>query len=164
MPIEKVPNSLTWSGDHYKDNYSSIPAKDLIAMPKYDPKILTTPEAQLKWGNAEHNLIRNAKILYSVVYLGNYELDHQENAGSHLAVDIRVPKGTPIQAVANGKVVLVSEKTSGFGYYVVIEHPNVPDYPENGKTTTLYSSYNHLSEIKVREGATVKKGEIIALS
>lgn len=164
MPIEKVPNSLTWSGDHYKDNFASISAKDLVPMPKYNSDELLIPDSKLKWGNTEHNLIRNAQILYSVVYLGNYELDHQENVGSHLAVDIRVPKGTPIQSVANGKVVLVSEKTSGFGHYIVIEHPNVPDYPDNGKTTTLYSSYNHLSEIQVREGAIVKKGQIIALS
>ncbi len=99
-----------------------------------------------------------------MVYLGNYELDHRENVGSHLAVDIRVPKGTPIQAVANGKVVLVKQKNTGFGNHIVIQHPNVPDYPDSSKKTTLYSAYNHLGSIKVREGEVVEKGEIIALS
>lgn len=99
-----------------------------------------------------------------MVYLGNYELDHQENAGSHLAVDIRVPQGTPIHAVANGIVSTVVEKNSGFGYYIVLEHPNVPDYPNTTKKTTLYSTYNHLGKINVKTGQVVKKGDVIALS
>lgn len=164
MPIDKVPNAITWSGDHYTDNFSSISASDLISMPTYSSEALLTPTSSLQWGNESDNLIRNAKILYSVVYLGNYELDHQEKAGSHLAVDIRVPQGTPVQSVANGRVVVVSKKTTGFGHYIVIEHPNVPDYPDSNKTTTLYSTYNHLGDIKVSEGAIVEKGQVIALS
>ena len=164
MPIEKIPNAITWKGDHYKDNFSTIGASDLILLPKYDAEILLTPDSSLKWGVEEDNEIRNAKIAYSVVYLGNYELDHKENAGSHLAVDIRIPKGTPIQAIANGIIVQISEKSSGFGHYVVIEHPNVPDYPNAGRKTTLYSSYCHLGAIKVKKGQAVNKGDEIALS
>lgn len=48
-------------------------------MPQYDIDTLLTPDSQLEWGNAADNAVRNAQTLYSVVYLGNYELDHQEN-------------------------------------------------------------------------------------
>src|SRR5690606_7336248 len=101
---------------------------------------------------------------YSVPYLGNYNLDGIEYAGSHPAVDIKVPMGTPIYSIANGKVVKVSKLTTGFGLHIVIEHKNFPSLDSSSKTETIYSSYNHLSEILINEGDVVKKGQLIAKS
>ena len=117
----------------------------------------------LIWGNSDHDIIRNMKITYPVVYLGNYELDHTENVGSHLAVDIKVPIGTPIHAMANGKVVKTSMSATGVGHHVVIKHPDAAD-PNGSGSKVLYSSYVHMDEINVSEGQNVLKGHVIGTS
>jgi hypothetical protein len=95
--------------------------------------------------------------------MGSYETG-SEGDGAHPGVDIRVPVGTPVQSVMNGIVVTVGEDSGGFGTYVVLRHPNVPDPSNSAKTTTLYSAYAHLSQTEVTEGQIVNKGQEIALS
>ncbi|MBU0727752.1 S-layer homology domain-containing protein [Patescibacteria group bacterium] len=163
LPISQVPDWTHWSGDHYTTNYSAISSNYLVNLPNYDLNKLQFSNDSLVWGNSEHDIIRNAKITYPVVYLGNYELDHQEYSGSHPAIDIKMPVGTPLHAIANGKVVKTSMQSDGFGHHVVIQHPNVPD-PKNGGTTTLYSNYVHMSDINVSEGQNVLKSDIIGKS
>jgi len=163
LPVSKVPNFTYWSTQKSL-KYQEIPESDLIDLPKYDLDKMVFPDEQLVWGNSSQDSIRNAKITYPVVYLGTYKYDHTENIGSHLAVDIKMPVGTPIHAIANGKVVTSSMDSSGFGHHVVIKHVNVPD-PENpGVYTTLYSAYNHMDRIDVVEGENVLKGKIIGTS
>ncbi len=162
-PVEQVPR---WSKAGYDKSkpYSQYSASELQPLPRYDLEVLQFPDDQLVWGKPEHDAIRDAKITYSVVYLGNYSMDHKEMSGSHLAVDIVMPKGTPIRSVANGKVVKTSLTSSGFGHHVVIEHVGVPDPDYPDKTTTLYSAFNHMDRIDVKEGQNVKKGEWIGTS
>ena len=59
--------------------------------------------------------------------------------------------GTEVEAAADGKVTEVSEDETT-GNYVVIEH-------RNGWATT----YSQLEDIKVSEGETVSKGDVIGL-
>jgi murein DD-endopeptidase MepM/ murein hydrolase activator NlpD len=70
----------------------------------------------------------------------------------HAGQDIKVDPGTPVAATAEGTVIFAGAQ-SGYGLLVVIEHSN-----------GLSTHYGHLSEIKVKQGQTVKRGEIIALS
>ncbi|MCC7469592.1 MAG: peptidoglycan DD-metalloendopeptidase family protein [Bacteroidetes bacterium] len=69
------------------------------------------------------------------------------------AIDIGAPTGTPVWAMAGGKV-LITKSTSawngGYGGMVIISH-------DNG-TQTLYA---HLSKINVSSGQTVKQGDVI---
>ena len=68
------------------------------------------------------------------------------------AVDIAAPIGTPIYAAASGRVVVSGwHSSAGYGYYIVIEHPN--------GTKTLYA---HNSRNLVGVGEWVGQGEIIA--
>lgn len=163
MPIAKVPKWTHW---HTQNNatFDKIPESDLIDFPAYDLEKLTFPNDQLVWGDSSQDDIRNAKLTYPVVYLGNYKLDHQEAVGSHLAVDIKLPVGTPIHSIANGKVVKMSMQATGFGHHIVIKHPNVPDPQNPGKLTTLYSAFSHMDRIDVVEGQNVLKGQIIGTS
>lgn len=163
-PVDRVPDWTNWNGDNHTTTYSSISANLLVALPSYDLQQLQFPNDSLKWGDANSDKIRNAKITYPVVYLGDYELDHKEGAGSHLAVDIKMPKGTPVKSIANGRVVKVSMTESGFGHHVVIEHRNVPDPDDASQKTTLYSAFNHMDQIYVSEGQVVEKGEVIGTS
>lgn len=70
----------------------------------------------------------------------------------HAGQDIKVDVGTPVVATAAGTVITASYQ-SGYGYMVEIDHGN-------GITTR----YGHLSEIIVKEGQVVKRGEKIAES
>lgn len=70
----------------------------------------------------------------------------------HNGLDIAVPEGTPVQAVADG-VVAYSGLRSGYGWTVLIEH-------DNGMITL----YGHNSKNRVEQGQQIKKGTIIALA
>jgi len=96
--------------------------------------------------------------------MGNYKLDGQEFAGSHLAVDIKIPSGTPVYAIANGVVVKALNQSSGFGYHVVLRHDDVPSTNNADIKTTYYSGYAHLSNYVVAEGDLVSKGQLIGSS
>jgi len=70
----------------------------------------------------------------------------------HQGLDFRVPTGTPVAAMNSGTVLLAR-----FLYYegncVVIDHGQ-----------GLLTLYFHLSEIKVKEGDPVKRGQLIGMS
>lgn len=157
FPIKQVPHWSIWKGNNKTTNFNDIAKADLMDLPKYDVQNLAIRDAD----PAKQT---DAQLTYPVVYMGNYENDHQEGAGSHLAIDIRVPVGTPVYSVANAKVVTVKRQTGGNGYYVVLEHRNVPDFPDASKVTTFYSSYLHMSAIFVEQGQLISKDHLIGLS
>ncbi len=69
----------------------------------------------------------------------------------HTGVDIAAPSGTPIQAAADG-VVIISGWQGAYGQAVVIDH--------GGGVSTLYG---HCSKLLVRANQKVSKGQKIAL-
>lgn len=106
----------------------------------------------------------NRDSIYSMQYMSSYSAT-TEGTGTHPGVDIRVPVGTPVRAVMAGKVYKVGNQSNGFGNYIVLVHPNVPD-PDNpnSSTITLYSNYGHLQSVLVKEGEILHKGDTIAYS
>ncbi len=164
LPVRKAPDWVALSSAEYNYSYSQLSQSKLINIPEYDPDKLIISTDNLTWGNPQHDAIRNAKITYSVPYMGNYRLDGREYAGSHLAIDIKLPEGTPVYAIANGRVEKVSLINSGFGNHIVIEHQNAPTLNNPQNTETLYSSYSHLNSVNVSEGSIVKKGDLIGYS
>ncbi|MFV0566826.1 MAG: M23 family metallopeptidase [Flavobacteriaceae bacterium] len=70
----------------------------------------------------------------------------------HYAVDIVVPKDTPIKATADGTVIF-SEWTAGTGYVIILEH-----------SFGLISVYKHNNSLTKAQGDLVKAGEVIAVS
>lgn len=158
-PIEKVPNWVALTQEESKQNYKKL--TKLINLPTYDASMLATSTEKLKWGNSADDKIRNAKITFATPYMGSYKLDGIENAGSHLAVDIKTAVDTPVQAIMNGVVVKAASQSTGFGKHVVIKHTNVPSLDNPKAKETLYSSYSHLNSIAISEGDIVNKGDII---
>lgn len=73
----------------------------------------------------------------------------QKRWKAHLGTDYAAPHGTPIVSTANGRVI-ASSYTSGNGNYVKIKH--------NSKYTTQYL---HMTKRAVRNGETVKQGDVI---
>lgn len=78
--------------------------------------------------------------------------DRVPGAGSHDGVDIRAPIGTPIFAIANGKIVKVVDEENN--KYITVEHRDVK---YGGKVGKFYSSYLHLSATLVHIGDVVDK-------
>lgn len=69
----------------------------------------------------------------------------------HNGVDLAAPTGTPIYASQAGTVTYAGS-ASGYGLVVYIDHGN-----------GVQTRYGHCSKLLVKKGATVKKGELIAL-
>ena len=70
----------------------------------------------------------------------------------HRGVDIQLPQGTPVRAMAKGRVRFAGTQR-GYGTVVWLEH--------SGHVLTVYA---HLSELKVNPGEEVGGGQIIGLS
>jgi murein DD-endopeptidase MepM/ murein hydrolase activator NlpD len=68
----------------------------------------------------------------------------------HAGLDFTAPQGTPIYATANGTVRTSGNLGNGYGNHVIINHGY-------GYETL----YGHMFKIKVKNGARVKRGEII---
>ncbi|WP_193071473.1 M23 family metallopeptidase [Brevibacterium sp. FME37] len=72
----------------------------------------------------------------------------------HSGTDFGVPCGTPIRAAGDG-IVVTSGWTGGYGNRVVISHGKI-------KGSSIASTYNHNTDLKVHDGQKVKKGQVIS--
>jgi murein DD-endopeptidase MepM/ murein hydrolase activator NlpD len=144
--------------------YNEISSSKKLDPIRYNASELARPLDEIGFSNTDDLKIRNAKITYSVPYLGNYKLDGKENAGSHPGVDIKLPIGTPILAMGNGVVVKAENQEWGFGQHIVVKHNNFPDFYDPNETTTYYSGYAHMSRLDVKIGDILVKGQQIGLS
>lgn len=68
-------------------------------------------------------------------------------------IDIAVPEGTAVHAAENGVVIYAGDGLKGFGNTILVRH-------EDGLVTV----YGHTSDMKVKRGDTVRRGQEIALS
>lgn len=83
---------------------------------------------------------------------GSQRIFNGKAQSPHLGLDFRVPSGTPVAAMNEGTV-LLARPLYFEGNFVVIDHGQ-----------GLLTLYLHLSEFKVKEGDTVKRGQEIGLS
>lgn len=70
----------------------------------------------------------------------------------HEGLDVKVYIGDTIRAAFDGKVRITQYNGSGYGYHVVIRHPN-----------GLETLYGHLSKIIAKENQVVHAGDVIGL-
>jgi len=154
-PVAFVPDYTKWSqygGNGEEHTFRQVPKDALIPLPVY--KQATEKK------DFDHS---PAGDVYSIGNMGSYETGAEDD-GSHIGVDIRVPEGTPIRAIANGVVTRVAEDKGGFGLLITIRHPHMPDPDRPAYETVLHSNYAHLSAQYVSEGDVVHKGQEIGLS
>jgi len=77
----------------------------------------------------------------------------QSPNGQNDGIDVAVPQGTPVKAAEDGVVAYAGNELKGYGNLVLIRHGN-------GYVT----AYAHASEILVKRGESVKRGQVIAKS
>ena len=70
----------------------------------------------------------------------------------HAGIDVKVYTGDTIYAAFDGKARIVKYNARGYGYYIVLRHPN-----------GLETLYGHLSKQLIKENQIVKAGEPIGL-
>ncbi len=68
-------------------------------------------------------------------------------------INLAVPEGTPIKAAEDGVVAYAGNELKGYGNLVLVRHAN-----------GFVTAYAHASEILVKRGDQVKRGEVIAKS
>jgi murein DD-endopeptidase MepM/ murein hydrolase activator NlpD len=68
-------------------------------------------------------------------------------------INLAVPEGTPVKAADDGVVAYAGNELKGYGNLVLVRHSN-----------GFVTAYAHASEILVKRGETVKRGQVIAKS
>jgi murein DD-endopeptidase MepM/ murein hydrolase activator NlpD len=68
-------------------------------------------------------------------------------------INLAVPEGTPVKASEDGVVAYAGNELKGYGNLVLVRHSN-----------GFVTAYAHASELMVKRGETVKRGQVIAKS
>lgn len=68
----------------------------------------------------------------------------------HKGLDFAAPQGTPVYATADGRIKTSTHEEGGYGNHVVINHGY-----------SYETLYGHMVRIKVHEGQSIKRGEVI---
>jgi murein DD-endopeptidase MepM/ murein hydrolase activator NlpD len=75
------------------------------------------------------------------------------NGKSNDGINLAVPEGTPVKAAEDGVVAYAGNELKGYGNLVLVRH-------SNGYVT----AYAHASEVLVKRGDPIKRGQVIAKS
>jgi murein DD-endopeptidase MepM/ murein hydrolase activator NlpD len=73
------------------------------------------------------------------------------NGTQNDGINLAVPEGTPIKAADDGVVAYAGNELKGYGNLVLIRHSN-----------GYVSAYAHASELLVKRGDTIRRGQVIA--
>jgi len=83
----------------------------------------------------------------------NHSISGNDFWSGHLALDIGAGTGMPVVASEAGMVVFAGGASNGYGRMVMVDHGN-----------SFQTLYAHLSEIAVRCGQTVKRGQMLGMA
>jgi len=73
------------------------------------------------------------------------------NGAQNDGINLAVPAGTPVKAADDGVVAYAGNELKGYGNLVLVRHPN-----------GFVSAYAHASELLVKRGDSIKRGQVIA--
>ena len=77
--------------------------------------------------------------------------ERSRTARSNDGINLAVPEGTPVKAADDGVVAYAGNELKGYGNLVLVRHAN-----------GYVSAYANASELLVKKGDTVKRGQVIA--
>ena len=127
-----------------------VPAEQQVAMVSPPAAQVVTPDASAaaKAADAAMPSFRwpaRGRVISGAGAMGN----GQQNDGINLAL----PEGTPVHAAEDGVVAYAGSELKGYGNLVLVRHSN-----------GFVTAYAHASEILVKRGDQVRRGQVIAKS
>jgi len=81
------------------------------------------------------------------------EFGSKPGGGRNEGINLAVPEGTPVRAAAPGTVIYSGNELKGYGNLVLLRH-------DDG----WVSAYAHNSELKVKRGDTLRRGDVVGLA
>jgi murein DD-endopeptidase MepM/ murein hydrolase activator NlpD len=148
-PFEAIPAAMGFQSDAHRQAQATMDSNSNFVS---DFLGLFNPFGGGNTGGSEGSTTIAGASSHNVT--GKYG-EQREGGRTHKGIDVAMPVGTPLKAVMDG-VVSAAQMGSGersYGLYVRIEH--------SGGKSTLYA---HMSQIIVKVGDKVVKGQIIGLS
>jgi murein DD-endopeptidase MepM/ murein hydrolase activator NlpD len=127
---------------HQKVALAEPPASARVAAPAADPLPESAPT-----GSAGNSAV---SFRWPVKGRISDPFGPKQSGGQNDGINITVPQGTPIKAAEDGVVAYAGSELKGYGNLVLVRHPN-------GYVT----AYAHASELGVKKGETVKRGQVI---
>ncbi len=167
---EPIPSSVREAGIGGSNPYSELEGftnSDLLLSTRKNlDKIKRQVYVQSKSYDKVATLLKNREDLYrsmpAVQPISNKNLKHiasgfgirihpiYKTHRMHSGLDFSAPTGTPVYATGKGKVVSINDVGSGYGNHILIDHGY------NFKTL-----YAHLSNVNVKVGQTISRGDLI---
>jgi murein DD-endopeptidase MepM/ murein hydrolase activator NlpD len=141
--LKDIPKSMRESYQQEVERETGIYAADAALENKTKPS--STAPTQLKKGQKISGFEVTSLFGKRTDPITGREEDHQ-------GIDIAMPKGTPLHAVVDGKIVAVDNNPIA-GKYVILQDANGTQY-----------SYSHLDSSDVIKGQEVKRGNLIGKS
>lgn len=155
--IESIKKVLAGDVELAKLNKDSIMAaeqanpSDIDFKPSKEDSVLREQVAQ----EDKYNLFDKAQAKVNLVLFApvtGHITDKYDPKTKHFAVDIALPKNTPIKSVANGTVIF-ADWTPSTGYVIIIRHGD-----------GIISVYKHAASLTKSQGDVVRTGEVVAMA
>lgn len=127
-------------------------AKNMAVMTNYTAEAKKNSENKKLWKGKFIYPVKNKKFHNISSPFGATRYVNNNVVGYHSGIDFPVPVGTPLRAANRGKVVLARKLTTT-GNTIIIDHG-----------MNVFSAYAHMSELSVKEGDFVRKGQNIGKS
>lgn len=153
-PIRHIPNwGAMRSKTLWNRPFREIDSSEFVPVPEYDLSVLTFQMQALDPEKPGDIPLITTKLFYSTRFFSAYDLDAGEFTGPHAGVDLKLPQGMPVGAIADG-LVHVAHQDDRLGLYVILEHTH-------STGDILFSIYGHLDTATVEQGDRVRAGDPI---
>ena len=126
------------------EKVASIPAQNArVATPEHHPTESVTKTAEAAGSIPSFRWPVKGHIIAA--------FGAKSNGATNDGINLAVPEGTPIKAADDGVVAYAGNELKGYGNLVLIRHSN-----------GFVSAYANASELLVKRGDTIKRGQVIA--
>jgi hypothetical protein len=141
--------SHDWYSFDIEPAYQAILATPIPDAPPAETLPPTTPPGEVEPPTTTPAPATNlVHPLPGAVITAHFSVDN-----GHEGIDLAMPQGTPIRSIAMGVVAWSAYEENGYGWYVRIDHPELP----------FFTFYAHMAQPGLGAGSIVEAGQHIGL-